>query len=34
MEGLYSNGSSGHGGMYWIDLAEDKDRWQALVNVV
>ena len=23
-----------HGGMNWIDLAQDKDRWLALVNVV
>ena len=22
------------GGMNWIDLAQDKDRWQALVNAV
>jgi hypothetical protein len=22
------------GGMDWIDLAEDRDRWQALVNVL
>jgi hypothetical protein len=22
------------GGMNWIDLAEDRDRWRALVNVV
>jgi hypothetical protein len=22
------------GGMDWIDVAQDKDRWQALVNVV
>jgi len=22
------------GGMDWIDLAEDRDRWRALVNVV
>jgi len=20
--------------MHWIDLAQDKDRWQALVNAV
>jgi hypothetical protein len=24
----------GGGGMYWIDLAEDKDRWRAVVNGV
>jgi hypothetical protein len=24
----------GCGGMDWIGLAEDRDRWQALVNVV
>jgi len=24
----------GYGGMDWIDLAEDRDRWRALVNVV
>jgi hypothetical protein len=22
------------GGMDWIDLAQDKDRWQAIVNAV
>jgi hypothetical protein len=24
----------GFEGMDWIDMAEDTDRWQALVNVV
>jgi hypothetical protein len=24
----------GWGGMDWIDLAQDRNRWQALVNVV
>jgi hypothetical protein len=22
------------GGMDWIDMAQDRDRWRALVNVV
>jgi hypothetical protein len=21
-----------NGGMFWIDLAQDKDRWRALLN--
>jgi hypothetical protein len=25
---------SGYGGVDWIDLAEDRDRWRALVNAV
>jgi hypothetical protein len=24
----------GWGGLGWIDLAEDRDRWRALVNAV
>jgi hypothetical protein len=24
----------GIGGMDWIDLAQDRDRWQALVNEI
>jgi hypothetical protein len=32
------NGSSrnrvGGGGMDWIDLAQDTDRWRALVNAI
>jgi hypothetical protein len=24
----------GWGGMYWIEMAQERDRWWALVNVV
>jgi hypothetical protein len=27
-------GEIGWGGVDWIDLAQDKDKWRALVNVV
>jgi hypothetical protein len=27
-------GETGWDGMVWIDLAQDRDRWKALVNTV
>jgi len=33
-EGMMYLRELGSGDMDWIDLAEDRDRWQALVNVV
>jgi hypothetical protein len=27
-------GETGMGGMDWIGLVQDKDKWRALVNVV
>jgi hypothetical protein len=27
-------GEIGWGGMGWIDLAQDRDQWRALVNTV
>jgi hypothetical protein len=31
---MIDNGDVGWGGMYWIGLAEDRDQWEALVNMV
>jgi len=31
---IFRSGMWGYGLMDWIDLAQDRDRWQALVNAV
>jgi hypothetical protein len=31
---LDGSSESGMGGMDWIDMAQDRDKWQALANVV
>jgi hypothetical protein len=33
-DGRYIDGSLGSGGMDWIKLAQDSDKWRALVNVI
>jgi hypothetical protein len=33
-ENIKMNLQEAGGGMDWIDLAQDRDRWRALVNVV
>jgi hypothetical protein len=30
----YQKGKTGFGGVDWIDPAQDRDQWQALVNTV
>jgi hypothetical protein len=31
---VFKNWEVGWGGMDWIDMAQDRDRWRAVVNVV
>jgi hypothetical protein len=34
IDGRIISSGSGMGGMNWIELAQDRDRWRALVNAV
>jgi hypothetical protein len=31
---MNENGLEGGGGIDWIDVAQDRDRWRAVVNAV
>jgi hypothetical protein len=33
-DNITMDSGSGMGGMNWIDLAKERDRWQAYVNAV
>jgi len=34
VDGRITSSGSGMGGMDWIDLAQGRDRWWALLNVI